>query len=417
VSEGAANVVYLVVVLIGCASAAVKVSALRRGWSTSVVMIISCHVMGVCAFLTATPALYRAIGDAAGRSGLATLIVYSFIVLFGAHAHMLAVVWAAEVRGARVPAWRVAAHVAVYAAILAGMAVAFLRAHVHGPQHPLDFNVTYAGDGDAVVFLVAFMAALSYAMLSAAWECRQGARTDVPRLRRGLQHISVASLFIFGYVVFAGPSLAAAAAGHHEWDGLTDLAAVSGTVGAFILNWGFSGPIVQVWWRDRRDYRALRGLWETAVGGAGHTVALAPPSRLVERWSLLSAGAWLLLRRLADICDAERALSPWMDPGLAAAVEQEAARRGLPVPGEEVRALTAAAMLADAVERRRRGEEPGHGAVARPGDVAPERERAHLVQVARSLHHPLVAAAVRGELTGGAGRAAPGRRAAPSPGG
>jgi hypothetical protein len=415
VSEGAADVVYLVVVLIGCASAAVKFSALRRGWSTSVVMIISCHAMGVCAFLTATPTVYRAIGDAAGRSGLATLVVYAFIILFGAHAHMLAVVWAAEVRGARVTARRVAAHVAAYAVILAAMTVSFLRADVRGEQHPLDFNVTYAGDGDAVVFLVVFMAALAYSMLSAAWECRQGARTDIARLRRGLQHISVASLFIFGYDVFAGPSLAAAAAGHHEWDGLTDLAAVSGTVGAFILNWGFSGPVVQVWWRDRRDYRALRGLWETAVDGAGRTVALAPPGRVVERWSLLSSGAWLLLRRLADICDAERALSPWMDPCLADQVDKEATRRGLAF--DDVRALTAAAMLLDAVERRRRGEPPGHDAVARPDDVAPERERAHLVRVARGLHHPLVTAAVRGRVRDGAGSAVPGRRAAPFPGG
>jgi hypothetical protein len=401
VSEGAANVIYLIVVLIGASSAAVKVSALRRGFSPSVLMMISCHIAGLCAFLTASPVVYRAIGAASGRSSLATLVVYSFIILFSAHAHMLAIIWAAEVKRVRTPRGRILAHVAIYAAILAAMAVTFLRAGITGPEHPLAFNTTHADNPDVILFLIVFMAGLSYSMLSAAWECRQGTRTESERLRRGLHHISVASLFIFGYVVFAGPSLAAAAAGHHEWDPLTDLAAVSGTVGAFILNWGFSGPVVQVWWRDRRDYRRLRVLWETAVYGSGRTVALAPPSRMVERWSLLSAGAWLLIRRLADICDAERALAPWMDPRLARAVEDAAAGQRK-WPAEDVRALASAAMLVDAVARRRRGEPPSHQATTRHGDVEPERERSHLVRVARLLDHPLVRTAVERQRGSGA---------------
>ncbi len=152
------------------------------------------------------------------------------------------------------------------------------------------------------------------------------------------------------------------------------------------------GPLVRVWWRDRGDYRRLRVLWETAVEGAGRTVALAPPSRVVERWSPLSAGAWLLIRRLADICDAERALSPWMDPGLAHAIEDAAGPR---TKAAEIRALARAAMLLDAVRRRGRGEPPAFDALPRPHDVAPERERTHLVRVARSLDHPLVLAALK----------------------
>lgn len=391
-SESAADVAYLAVVLIGCASAAVRLSALRRGFSVSLVMIVSCHAAGICAFLTATPVVYRAIDTGAGRPGLATLVVYSFIILFSAHAHLLATIWAAEVKGLPVPRPRVIALLACYAAILTAMAATFRLARITGPVLPLSFNVTYARDPEVVVFLGVFMAGLSYSMLSAAWECRQGARTENERLRKGLRDISVASLFIFGYVVFAGPSLADAATGHHTLDRLTDLGALSGTVGAFILNWGFSGPVVQVWWRDRRDYRRLRALWETAVEGAGRSVALAPPSRLVERWSLLSAGAWLLIRRLADICDAERALSPWMDPALAREVEDAV---GSPTAREELRALASAAMLLDAVRRRGLGEPPAFDAAPRPDDVAPERERAHLVRVAGSLHHPAVLAVLR----------------------
>lgn len=387
-SESAANVIYMVVVAIGACSAAVKVSALRRGFSVSVLVMISCHVVGALAFLTASPVVYRLIDHLSGRLGLATLVVYSFIVLFGAHAHLLAVLWAAEVRGGPAPRWRITCHAVSYAVILAAMAAVFWRARLTGPERPLKFNVTHADDPDVIIFLVVFMAGLSYSMLSTAWECRQGARTEHERLRRGLRNISVASLFIFGYVVFAGPSLAAAAAGDHALDFLTDLGAASGTVGAFVLNWGFSGPVVQVWWRDRRDYLRLRVLWETAVGGADRTVALPPPSRMVERWSLLSAGAWLLLRRLADICDAERALSPWMDPELARRAEEAGRRRGL-APAD-VRAVTCAVILLDAVDRRRRGEAPGFGPTPRPDDVAPESERAHLVRVARALGDPLV---------------------------
>ncbi len=392
-SESEANVAYLAIVLIGCGSAAVKLSALRRGFSASLVMILSCQLAGVCAFLTATPLVYRALDGWAGRPGLASLVVYSFIILFSAHAHLLALIWAAEVRGRPVPRIRLTALPVCYAAILAAMAVTFLRARVTGPEHPLTFNITYAGRPEVVAFLTVFMAGLSYSMLSAAWECRRGSHTDNERLSTGLRHISVASLFIFGYVVFAAPSLAGAATGHHALDPLTDLAALSGTVGAFILNWGFSGPVVQVWWRDRRDYRRLRVLWETAVDGAGRTVALAPPSRRVERWSLLSAGAWLLVRRLADICDAERALAPWMDPSLAPAVAEAA---GPPAAGEETRALAAAAMLLDAVRRRSLGVPPAVDTPRhRPDDVAPESERAHLVRVARSLDHPAVLAVLR----------------------
>ncbi|MBY8884532.1 hypothetical protein K7472_06700 [Streptomyces sp. PTM05] len=387
-SESSANVVYLVVVLIGCSSAAVKVAALRRGFTVSLVVMISCHVAGIGAFVGATPFVYRAIDSATGRPGFATLVVYSCIILFSAHAHLLAVLWAAEVRGGPPPRLRVTVHAVCYAAILAAMAVTFLRAHVTGPEHPLTFNVSYAGDTEVVAFLTVFMVGLSYSMLSAAWECRQGSRTENERLRKGLRDIGTASLFIFGYVVFSGPSLALAATGNHALDQLTQLGALSGTVGAFVLNWGFSGPVLQTWWRDRRDYRRLRPLWDTAVEGAGRTVALAPPGRMVERWSLLSAGAWLLVRRLADICDAERALSPWMDPGLAGEVERAAdAARAAP---EEVRALTAAAMLLDAVDRRERGEPPAYSVLPRHTDVAPHSERAHLVRVARSLDHPLV---------------------------
>ncbi|MDI5966249.1 hypothetical protein POF50_020020 [Streptomyces sp. SL13] len=391
-SERASDIVYLVVVLIGCASAAVKASALRRGFSGSLVVIISCHVAGIGAFVSATPAVYRVIDALAGRTGLASLVAYSFIILFSAHAHLLAIIWAAEVRGGGTPRRRVTALAVCYAVILAAMTATFLRAGLTGPDHPLTFNVTFAGRPEVVVFLLVFLAGLSYSMLSAAWECRRGSRTDNPRLRGGLRTISLASLFIFGYVVFAGPSLAAAAWGWHGLDRLTDLGALSGTVGAFILNWGFSGHAVQVWWRDRSDYRRLRVLWETAVEGAGRTVALAPPSRLVERWSLLSAGAWLLIRRLADICDAERALSPWMDPALAYAVEAAAGPGGRP---EEVRALASAAMLLDAVRRRGDGEPPAFRSLPRPDDVEPAGERTHLVRVARALDHPVVLAVLR----------------------
>nr|WP_202447772.1 MAB_1171c family putative transporter [Streptomyces sp. SID5468] len=378
----------MVIAVLGIASAGIKVAALRRGFSLSVLVITSSLITGVSAFFVQAPVVYRTLDGAAGRIGFASLIVYSCIVLYGAHGHMLAVVWAAEVGHTPVPRVRIVVHLVSYAVILAAMWAAFWRTRGGGPERPLAFNVSHADDPDTVVFLVVFMAGLSYSMLSAAWECRRGARTDNPRLRRGLRHISVASLFIFGYVVFAGPSLACAAAGHHQLDVLTDVGSLSGTVGAVILNWGMSGSTVQTWWRDRRDYRRLRVLWETAVGGAERTVALAPPGRLVERWSLLSAGAWLLLRRLADICDAERALSPWMNPRLAVVAEEAGRRRRL--PPEEVRALASAAMLLDAVERKGRGEPPGYRATPRPADVAPERERAHLVRVARALGHPLV---------------------------
>ncbi len=391
-SESAANVVYLLVVLVGCGSATVKMSALRRGFSTSLVVISSCHLAGSGAFLVATPMIYRAVDGWWGRPGAASLVVYSLIIVFSAHAHLLAVIWAAEVQGVPVRRSRVTLLLLGYAAILTAMSVTFTDAGVTGAEHPLTFNVSHADDREVVVFLVVFMAGLSYSMLSAAWECRRGSRTENPRLRNGLRNISVASLFIFGYVVFAGPSLAAASHGYHGLDSLTDLGALSGTVGAFILNWGFSGPVVQVWWRDRSDYRRLRVLWETAVEGVGRSVALAPPSRMVERWSLLSAGAWLLIRRLADICDAERALSPWMDPGLADAVEEAAGRS---YGAEDLRALAAAAMLLDAVRRRGAGEPPAFHAIPRPDDVAPEGERTHLVRVARSLDHPLVLAALR----------------------
>ena len=398
-SESASDVAYLTVVLIGCCSAAVKLSALRRGFSVSLVTILSCQLAGVCAFLMATPVVYRTFDALTGWPGLATLVVYVCIIVFAAHAHLLAVVWAAEVTGRPVTRIRAVVPAVCYLLLLAAMAATFCRARLTGPEHPLDFNTAHAHDPAIVAFLTVFMAGLSYSMLSAAWECRQGSRTGNERLRQGLRDISVASLFIFGYVVFAAPALIGAATGRPGLDVLTEAGSLSGTVGAFILNWGFSGPVVVVWWRDRGDYRRLRVLWETAVEGAGRSVALAPPSRLVERWSLLSAGAWLLLRRIADICDAERALAPWMEPALARAVEDAAPGT---LPAEERRALVSAALLLDAVRRRRSGEPPAAGA-HRPQEVAPQSARGHLVRVAGALNHPVV-------------RAALSRRGAPAPG-
>lgn len=238
--------------------------------------------------------------------------------------------------------------------------------------------------------LAAFQSGLAYASLATAIRFRRSALLSAqrdPRLSRALHHISIATWFIAGYVVCVAPATIAGALGSDALDALHSLGPVSGTIGACVLNYGFSGAAVAAWRADRRDYIALAPLWEL-TRQADPRMALTEPNRLTAL-GFFDVRDWHLLTRIADILTVVQSLGPYFDTAPAARIRSVAgAERWTEA---EERAAAAAATLLDAIARKNAGADPPTTPAPLPGGgLSPAEERAHLVKVAGRLRHPAV---------------------------
>ncbi|MFJ6516159.1 MAB_1171c family putative transporter [Streptomyces sp. NPDC091406] len=398
-SESASNSVYLTIALIEIVVAGWKFTALRRDFTPTLFLIASSSLWAAGAFAMASPAVYRALGEATGHPSAATLPVYICILLTFAHFHLITLLWCTARTPGKVTLRRhITGWTVLYASATATMIALFVSADLSGPADPLRFNTDFADEPAALLFLAVFLGSLSSGTLFTFRQCR------VLRLtHEGLQHavkaLSLSMLFVFGYVVCTVPAITLAAAGDRTLETVGVLASVSGSIGALICTYGLSGAAAGAWFGERRDLRALRPLWEAVVTGVDPHLAFSSNSRLTT-WNV----RFHLHRRVIEILDGMRALRPWVAAGFTEAAEELHQERLVlsgapPAREEDLQAIATAAALRDAVERleaARREAASRHPPVPAgpegwlPGEkTAAADERGRLLGVARVLHHPM----------------------------
>lgn len=295
-------------------------------------------------FNCALPAVYRALGAVSGIPNLATLLVYSSIVLCTAALQVFAVNLARS-RAEAVPAGRVLVLGTV--AALVAMGVLFRFAPVHGEPHVLDFDSHYCGSAAVLGFLAVYLAAYSAGLVRCALVClRIRPHAGDPWLRRGVSLVPVGVLFGLGYAVLKVVAVVGIRAGA-GWEQVSDMAApVSATIGACVMAAGFVLPSVPRLQRRVRARRCLRPLLR----------ALRPLAPELARNKRLTSVEY---RRLVATEDLLRALRPYLSAEVAATAERLADRRGL--TGAERAAAVEAARIAAALRARESGAAPGDG--------------------------------------------------------
>ncbi|MEV7869141.1 MAB_1171c family putative transporter [Streptomyces sp. NPDC088124] len=399
-SEGTSNIVYLIIAAVEAVIAIWKFTALRRDYTPALVLVASSNVTAFGAFALAAPVTYRAIGDATGRASFATLPVYLCILATFAHFHLITLLWNPALRDKRVSLnRRITGWIGMYGAASLLMIVTFLGAPLTGPAEPLTFNTDRASEPMVLVFLTAFLIALSTGTLSTFQQCRR-TRSKDPKVRRALKTLGVSMLFVFGYVLCSAPAIALAAAGNRDLETVGILGSTFGSIGALLSTYGLSDAAFNAWIAERRDLRTLQPLWELTVAGVDEGLAFT-----AHRPHLMSINAsFHLHRQIIEILDGLRALRPWVTSEPAEAVKALHASSTRPVKEAELQAITTAACLKDAAERLTESRQsalaapvpPLADAIPLPGeDTRAADERRRLLQVARALKHPIVNTAVQ----------------------
>ncbi|WP_019061503.1 DUF6545 domain-containing protein [Streptomyces prunicolor] len=416
-SETVATPIYLFMaafyVTIGCW----KGFAFLREPTLTLALIAGSFFVGGLNYIEASPAGYRRMGEAFDQPWIATLPIYLCILTCFAIDHILTLIWVPthpeEPRRTRrtIAAWTVGYTVA---AVI--MTVMFLGAHLTGPAEPLKFNTAQADEPRVLVFLGVFLSALACATVG-TWRRSRRAKLEDEQMQHAMRWFGTSMAVTAGYVVCSAPAVVAAAAGHHQLDGVGVLGSVFGVVGCLLTGYGMSGAAATAWLRERRDIAVLQPLWDLVVASVDKNLSFgssgARPNRTVNV-------RWTLHRRIIEILDGIRALQKWVSDEPAQVVkalhdkclEDESTRTKFAIPKgglpqHDLEALATAAVLQHAVVRLQEARtrsvadaEPAPPvsrgpAAAMPGNkTAAALERARLVRVARSLSHPLVDASL-----------------------
>jgi hypothetical protein len=387
------------------AVAGLKIRAWRRDPSRGLLVVTLTIAAPATAFVVAAPVVYRLIDRIAYLGNLATLLVYLGITGFSACAVVLARMWTPPSERAGSQVWdaataatwrRVRWPLAVFAVLVPVMIVLFFTGGADNPETPLTFDTTFAKIPGIAIFLVIYQALFGFALIDIGRVClRHASRLPPGWLRRGIRLIALGGLVACGYVVC---KLIAIGAAYARVSGLEWLSTALGpgfaTLGSVLITSGFAGPAAAAWTRRRRDYQALRPLWDVVYRADRRLALEAPPSAWTERLAFRDL-EWRTARRGLEIRDGQLTLRPWVDPAVVTAAGQVAERAGLE-EGDRA-ALIVAAALRSAVEALNSGipPRPREDQAPLPGlDTEPAEERAHLVRVACNLYAPLTGEAL-----------------------
>ncbi|GGO49101.1 MAB_1171c family putative transporter [Streptomyces lasiicapitis] len=339
-------------------------------------------------FLLGTPAVYSAVGTVFGAPHLAALLINTVGLLCVGHAHLMAVLWHPAHGDGEPPRRQVLAWAPLYGGTVLAMAVLYALADPAGEARPLLFAPDYVHSPQVLAFHLVYFVALFAVVTATVLRCRallasQGPRLT-PELRRCVREFALAVGLDLAHVCCVAAAMIGAAGGL-RLDGLAEAAWLTTAASGLVANYSLVRLSLAARRQERRDHQTLRPLWQTVVR-ADPQLVLAP-GLLWGGWDTRIA----LSRRLVEIRDGARSLSPWMSSAPARAVEQ-LARRGF--VGFDLVAAQAAATLLYAADARGNGRPPADSATllaALPGeDVPATAERAHLVLVARHLDHPVV---------------------------
>lgn len=411
-SEAPFNLVYLGIGTAAWGVAGLKIRAWRRDPSPGLLVVALTIAAPATAFVVAAPVLYRLIDRVAHRGNLATLLVYLGITGFSAAAVVLARMWTppkergdAQVwDGATADTWHeVRRRLAVFAVLVPVMTVLFFTGGATAPETPLTFDTTFATIPQIALFLVLYQALFGFALVDISRVCfGHASRLPTGPLRSGIRLIALGGLIACGYVLCKLIAIGAAFAeiAGTEWLS-TALGPAFAALGAVLITAGFAGPAVSAWGRRRRDYQALRPLWDLVYRADRRLALEAPPSAWTERLAFRDL-EWRTARRGLEIRDGQLTLRPWADPEVVTAAARVARRAGL--DDEDRAALIVAAALRGAAAALNEGTapRPREDQVPLPGlDAEPADERAHLVRVARYLYAPLTGEALTAATTTG----------------
>ncbi|MEU1790619.1 MAB_1171c family putative transporter [Streptomyces sparsogenes] len=367
-----------------------------RAWAAERIPSLLLMAIGALAvgtgFIAAAPAVYRWIGETAGVSNLATLVVYTAVTVCCGCILTLALLWSprrpagAEAgrppteTGMRDALRRVAPY---YGAATAVMVVLFLSADLPPGEKPLTFDTAFADRPVVLAFLMLYQAAYGWAIWSMVYVCHRRLK-DIPDpvLRVSLRRLAIGCVCVGGYGVCKVLAISGAVLGSHALDVLsTDAGPALSSIGGVIMATGWTGAALRARRQRRRDFYALETLWTTVTQADPGVVLHSPPP----------GAAWDFhtLRRAHEIRDGQLALRPWTSQTVVDAARRLTDDHGLEAPERD--ALAAAAGIKGALEALRAGRPPSQPCERLPGiDVPPQAERRHLVAVARRLDSPLV---------------------------
>ncbi|MGW0778299.1 MAB_1171c family putative transporter [Streptomyces sp. NPDC002835] len=400
-SETPFNIVYLTVSISAYLIFGIRAARLRSRISPPALISTASLFLGATAFLLGAPAVYRWIGEVSGMNNLATLLVYSSVLLYGGTAQTMALMWSPpSASPAGSPAPPAGRQFLIAGGLVATLALLFAWADPQGEPTPLTFDVEHADQPALLIFLIVYQVGWLYACLFVFRICRARlfqVSAEQPVLRRGLHWVMTGLLTCSTYGICKLVAITTVAVGSHRLDVLSNvIGPMASAAGACLIVYGFFYPVVTQWLADRRDYRRLAPLWEATVPRHVPHRALASSSPLSGRLAVSSA-SFLLARRIIEITDAQRSLQPFIPQEPAQAVRAQAAQHQL--TGERLRAAEEAAGLLAALKHPADTPRPPQ---TRPvterrlaSDTDAQRERAHLLQVADSLRHPAVLTAIQ----------------------
>ncbi|WP_405012146.1 MAB_1171c family putative transporter [Kitasatospora sp. NBC_01539] len=405
VSELPFDAVYLAIGAAAWTVAGLKLRAWRRDPSSGLLVVALAIAAPASSFLVAAPVVYRLVDRVAHVGNLATLLVYLGITGFSAAAVVLALIWTPPEERTADRVWdasragirrRVRTRLAVFGVLAPLMAVLFAVGGAGSPETPLTFDTTFARVPAIAGFLALYQGAFAFALIDIGRVCHGHAgRLPAGWLRRGIRLLAYGSVTACGYVLCKIAAIGAAAAGIGGLEWLSTAAGPAfAAAGALLITAGFAGPAAAAWARRRRDYRALRPLWDLVYRADRRLALEAPATPWTERIALRDL-EWRTTRRGLEIRDGQLTLRPWVDPAAVASGTRVAERAGL---GDAERAaLVVAVALRSAVDALASGRppRPREEQAALPGlDADPAEERAHLVRVSLGLDGPLTAEAL-----------------------
>jgi hypothetical protein len=387
------------------AAFALKLRDLRRAaWRDAALRAI-CVSFGCAglAFTVAAPWVYRRVDELVGVPNLATLIIYSNVLILSVSAQILLLIWIGPPEQVRA---RIRRRVVLSGLALATMIVLFVRAPLE-VEEPYDFDARYATTPYVAQFLLIYLVAFAVGYSGIARLCwHYAAVAGRPWLGRGLRLTVIGAGFAVGYCLCKGVYLLGRHLGQDlaVWNLAAPVSAVLGVpflvVGLTIPAWGPRLTSPRAWLGRYRAHRRLYPLW-VALWEAVPDIALVAPSGVWRDRLRVRHLSFALHRRIAEIHDAQLCLRPYREPEVAEAASALGRQAGL--DGVDLRAVVEAASLAAAVQakvhhavgRRRTPHDSVGPADSRAGGADLASEVAWLTRVVDAFTDSPVVAAVR----------------------
>ncbi|TLS46115.1 hypothetical protein FE633_11260 [Streptomyces montanus] len=353
------NVVYGILSVITWTAFFFKVKDLARDWGNKELRLL-CLAISTFAipFFFAAPAVYVRVDALLGIPNVATLIIYTSVAICLTSFLALLVSWASAQSKMRLH-HRLLVGYAV--ATIIAMTTFFFLGTVNDGEHPVNFDVYYAGAPYISQFLLVYQVLYGISMVGLIRLCwRYSTVVDRPWLRRGLRVVTGGAVAGMGYCLPKIVSLTWDLIGTSPLDFansviapmFASLSAVLFAVGFTMPAWGVGLDRTTEWISQYRTFHRRYPLWEAITNAFPELVLYPPPA---SRKQLARDLRLLHYRQFIEIRDGEMQLRPHYDPEVTRIARDLAAARG--ITGDMREAVTEAAQIAAVLHARATGQE------------------------------------------------------------